>query len=44
MTLFAGPSGDIALRLLASPLAFLEEITRQHGSVAWSGEVHLAHL
>jgi hypothetical protein len=29
----AGPSGDVALRLLANPLAFLEEVTQQHGSI-----------
>ncbi len=30
---YTGPSGDIALQLLANPLAFLEEITARHGKV-----------
>ena len=29
----SGPSGDVALRLLANPLAFLEEVKQQHGKI-----------
>ncbi len=33
LNLDLGPSGDVALRLLANPLSFLEEIKQQYGKI-----------